>query len=266
MPLSSQCLAMGHGEPMGSGKGLARAVPARAAFGLTFRDEAGCRQTAALPDCFTAGFERAMPVRSFPVVKQNRNYPGLWWSVTTGRHVGFESWVERDVAMMLDFDREVTGYSSQPFWLCWHDGQRDRRHAPDYFARLADGGGVVVDVRPDDQVDAAAAEVFAVTAEACLEAGWEFRRTGGPPAVLAANVRWLAGYRHPRCCHPDIAAALAEAFSEPAPLMTGAAAAGDPVAVLPVLYHLLWRQVLTADLAGAVLGPGSPVLAAEGAS
>jgi hypothetical protein len=27
-----------------------------------------------------------------------------------------------------------------------------------------------------------------------------------------------------------------------------AQAAGDPVAALPVLYHLLWRQELTADL------------------
>jgi hypothetical protein len=247
------------------GKGLVRAVSAaRSAFELTFRDETGCRQTSALPDCLAAAFEQALPVRSFPAVKQSRNYPGLWWSVTTGRHVGFESWVERDVAMMLDFDRRVTGYASQPFWLRWNDGKRDRRHAPDYFVRLADGGGVVVDVRPDDQVDAAAAEVFAVTAEACLEAGWEFRRTAGPAAVLTANVRWLAGYRHPRCYQAAIAAALVEAFSRPAPLMPGAAVAGDPIAVLPVLYHLLWRQVLTADLAGAVLGPGSQVRTKEG--
>ena len=31
-------------------------------------------------------------------------------------HVGFESWAERDVAMMLDFDPDVVGFSSQPFW------------------------------------------------------------------------------------------------------------------------------------------------------
>ena len=30
--------------------------------------------------------------------------------------------------------------------------------------------------------------------------------------------------------------------------MDGAVAAGDPIAVLPVLYHLLWRQELAADL------------------
>jgi hypothetical protein len=40
-----------------------------------------------------------------------------------------------------------------------------------------------------------------------------------------------------------------EIFAEPAPLMAGAAAAGDPMAVLPVLFHLMWRHALAADLA-----------------
>ena len=38
-----------------------------------------------------------------------------------------------------------------------------RRHAPDFFARLADGGGVVIDVRPDDRIEPEDAEVFAAT-------------------------------------------------------------------------------------------------------
>jgi hypothetical protein len=36
-----------------------------------------------------------LPVRSFPSFKGQRNYPGWFWSSTMGRHVGFESWVER---------------------------------------------------------------------------------------------------------------------------------------------------------------------------
>ena len=43
--------------------------------------------------------------------------------------------------------------------LAGRDG-RSRRHAPDFFARRADGGGVVVDVRPDDRIPAEDAEVF----------------------------------------------------------------------------------------------------------
>jgi hypothetical protein len=38
---------------------------------------------------------------------------------------------------------------AQPFWLRWRDdADRSRRHAPDLFARMADGSGVVIDVRP----------------------------------------------------------------------------------------------------------------------
>jgi len=243
---------------------LAASAAAGSSFDVVFVDEAGCRRREPLPACWDRAFEKVPPVRSFPSLKDQVNWPGFWWSVTTGRHVGYESWVERDVAMMLDFDGAVIAFSSQPFWLCWGGEQGQRRHAPDFFARLADGGGVVLDVRPDDRIDAVAGEAFAVTAQACAEVGWEFRRTGGPPTVLAANVRWLSGYRHPRCRRPDIAEDLLRVFSQPMPLLVGAREVGDPIAVLPVLYHLLWRQVLHAGLTGAVLGPRSLVRSAEG--
>ena len=57
-----------------------------------------------------------------------------------------------------------------------------------------------------------------------------------------------SGEIHLSAVIPAQAAALRAAFAAPVPLMDGAKAAGDPVAVLPVLYHLLWRQELTADL------------------
>lgn len=38
---------------------------------------------------------------------------------------GFESWLERDRVMILDFSPEVTAFSSQPFWLTWPDGRGD---------------------------------------------------------------------------------------------------------------------------------------------
>jgi hypothetical protein len=247
---------------MGGSPVLARAA-ARSSFELWFVDEAGAQRREPLPSCWDVPFERARPSRSFASFKGQRNFPGLWWSATTGEHVGYESWVERDVAMLLDFDAEVVAFSSQPFWLIWPGGHGERRHAPDFFARRADGTGVVIDVRPDGLVDAEAAEAFEVTASACEQAGWEFRRTGGPPAVLAANLRWLAGYRHPRCRRPEIAAALLERFVEPTALFAGAAAVDDRLAVLPVLSHLLWRQVLTTDLVAARLSPCSLVRLAE---
>jgi hypothetical protein len=36
-----------------------------------------------------------LPVREFRWTRGQGHLPGLWWSVTTGRHVGYESWLER---------------------------------------------------------------------------------------------------------------------------------------------------------------------------
>ena len=161
--------------------------------------------------------------------------------------------------MALDFDREVVAFSSQPFWLCWRAGKRRRRHAPDFFVRLTDGTGLVVDVRAEERIEPRDAEAFEVTRRACRSVGWRYRRVGGLGAVLAANLRWLSGYRHPRCLHRGRAAALGEAFAEPTALLDGVWAVGDPIAVLPVLFHLMWTGVLHADLEAAPLGPRSMV-------
>lgn len=183
-------------------------------------------------------FERVPPVRRFPSYQGQRNFPGEWWSATSGELVGFESWLERDQVMFLDFCAEVVAFSSQPFWLTWRDG-RLRRHASDYCARLSDGSAVVIDVRPDDRIGDEDARVFELTRGACEAVGWSYRRIEALPPVLAANLRWLAGYRHPRCRNLEYAVVLSPAFSEPGPLLATAHEVGDRIAVLPTLFHLL---------------------------
>jgi len=229
-------------------------------FGLEFVEGGGVRRRAPLSGCRAVRFEEVMPVGTFRWSKGQRNFPGWWWSATTGGHVGFESWLERDHLMLLDFDADVVGLASQPFWLSWLESGRERRHAPDFFVRRADGTGLVIDVRADDRVEPADAAAFEATARACVQAGWLFRRVGAPDAVLTENVRWLSRYRHPRCGgRREVAGRLVEVFARPRPLFVGAAEVGDRLAVLPVLYHLMWRQVLAADLAAGLLGPSSLV-------
>jgi hypothetical protein len=214
-----------------------------------------------LAGCWNARFEDVPPVRGFPSYKGQRNFPGLYFAACMGRHVGFESWVERDNMMLLDFCRKVRAFSAQPFWLSWPAGGRVRNHAPDLFVRLSDGGGMVVDVRPDDRIEPEDAGAFEVTAEACASVGWGYRRVGVPDPVLAGNVRWLAGYRYPRCLSQEYRAGLLEAFSSPRPLLAGALSVGDRIAVLPSLYHLMWTGTLSADLTSSLLDGGSLVSA-----
>ncbi|WP_238845646.1 TnsA-like heteromeric transposase endonuclease subunit [Nocardia terpenica] len=205
-------------------------------------------------------FERAIPVREFPSYAGQRSFQGDWWASTFGDFVGFESWLERDQVMVMDQAPDVVAFASQPFWLSWTgDGERRRRHVPDYFARLADGTGAVIDVRADDAIEPEDAEAFAATALACASVGWIYRRVGELEPVLAANLRWLAGYRHPRCRNADYAGALMRLFMEPSPLLRTAERAGDRIAVLPVLFHLLWAGALTADLTVAPLSAATMV-------
>jgi hypothetical protein len=245
---------------------LKAAVPVELAgcgFELEFVDGGGVERRVPLAACAEVRLEDGMPVRQFRWSRGLGYFPGWWWAATTGRHVGYESWLERDHLRALDFDPQIVGVASQPFWLCWTGERGRRRHAPDYFARRADGAGVVVDVRADDQIEAKDAEVFAVTAEACARLGWEFRRVGEIDPVLAGNVRWLARYRHPRCAGPaEVTGRLRDAFADGASLLVGAAEAGDPLATLPALFHMMWRQELVADVARARLGPATLVRAA----
>ncbi|MEO3747320.1 TnsA-like heteromeric transposase endonuclease subunit [Plantactinospora sp. B5E13] len=215
--------------------------------------------------CWSVPFERAGAVRQFTSRRGQRSFSGLWFFATSGEHVGFESWLERDRLMLLDADPDVVSVSSQPFWLCWQDeDERPVRHAPDYFVRRRDGTAVVIDVRADDRIGPKDAAKFAATARACEAVGWGFERVGALDAVFAANLRWLSGYRHRRYHQQVHADHLRRVFARPVPLMEGASAVGDPLGVLPVLFHMLWLRELQADLRSAALSETSLVRATGG--
>ena len=94
------------------------------AFGelqVFYVDMAGEERRGPLGVLWNVGFEDVRPVRSFGSFRGQRSFQGHWWFATTGDHVGFESWLECDQVMLCDFDRDVVGLSSQPFWLCWRD-------------------------------------------------------------------------------------------------------------------------------------------------
>jgi hypothetical protein len=51
--------------------------------------------------------------------------------------------------------------------------------------------------------------------------GWNYRLVGAPDPIVTANLRWLAGYRHPRHDLPDVGEVLRRVFVTPTPLMAG---------------------------------------------
>jgi hypothetical protein len=241
LPVVSRALGVVLGEVAGS--------PAEG-FEVGYVEPSGEELRRPLADVWAVRFENASPVREFKSYKGQRHLPGLWWSSTVGGHIGYESWLERDHVMLLDFDPGVVGISSQPFWLFWTAANgKGVSHAPDYFVRRDDGSAVVVDCRPIGRRGPRDLVKFEATQVACDQVGWGFDLVGAPDPVVVANVRWLAGYRHPRHRVEPVASALLETFTEPQPLIDGAARVGDPIAVLPVLFHLLWLHELTAEVA-----------------
>jgi hypothetical protein len=133
-----------------------------------------------LGGCWNLAFERAAPVQGFASFRGQRNRPGLWWFARTGEHVGHESWLERDRLMALDADPALVGVAAQPMWLHWAaESGPPVRHAPDFFARRADGTGVVIDVRADERIGEKDAAVFAATAQWCAQVGWTTSGQGG---------------------------------------------------------------------------------------
>ena len=134
-------------------RGGASASPAGREFEIAYVDAESVARRLALIDAWSVPFEECMPVRGFPSYKGQRNHVGRWWTATTGSLVGYESWLERDWLMLLDFDPDVVGIAAQPFWLLWTTPEgKSCSHAPDFFARSAGGAALVMDCRPADRI------------------------------------------------------------------------------------------------------------------
>jgi hypothetical protein len=80
---------------------------------VAYVDGAGVRQREPLASCWSVSFEHAGAVRRFTSWQGQRGFPGLWFFASSGEHVGFESWLERDRLMKLDADPGVVVVASQ---------------------------------------------------------------------------------------------------------------------------------------------------------
>ncbi|MFF7585872.1 TnsA-like heteromeric transposase endonuclease subunit [Kitasatospora purpeofusca] len=262
--MDSAGAAGGSGRAAGSA-GVAD-VDGRAGFEAVFLDPVGQEVRQRWEDaCVAVAFENLAPVSAFPVVPGRRWGPGLWWSATTGRHVASGSNAMRAQLMVLDRDPQVTGLAGRPVRLLWRTRRgQPRSWVPQLFARYADGTALLADC--PGHADAGGERALRgeqAARTACDLVGWRYRRLEPLDAVFAANLRWLAGYRHPRFRgRPEVADALLEAFARPRPLLKGVQAVGTPMTVLPAVFHALWHGQLAVSLErplhqGVLVGPGS---------
>lgn len=145
----------------------------------------------------------------------------------------------------------MTGLAGRPVRLLWRNSRGlVRSWVPQLFARYRDGTALLADCpsRPDAGGERALAAAEAVRT-ACQDIGWSYRRLPPLDEALAANLKWLAGYRHPRHRgRTGLLEAVVDVFARPRPLVEGVAAAGDPIEVLPAAFHALWAGLLEAAM------------------
>ncbi len=183
--------------------GAATLAVARRDLGVqvTFRSMTRELVTADLADAWPERFESLPPVRVPRAFKGQRNFAGSWWFATTQSHVAFESWLERDHLMLLDFAPEVVAVAAQPFTAVLPTSSGPRKHTPDFFVRTGDGTGVVIDVRPDSRA-AKDADVFEATAAVCVCPRWlglpAAGRHNSPVRRERALALWLSTHAVPQ--------------------------------------------------------------------
>lgn len=193
--------------------------------------------------------EQCRPVRSFPVRPGRRIAPGWWWSATDSQLVHYGFGAMRTQVMLLDFDRSVTALACSPVELVWRGrGERRVTHVPHLLARLRNGSAVLVDCAGRGGISRRLAVRARVMEAAAAAAGWHYRIAGAPDPMLAANVRWLAGFRHPRHAAAAGESSVAACFEQPRPLVEAVRELGDPLASWPAVFHALWTGALCVDL------------------
>lgn len=218
---------------------------------LRYRTESGDEVITNLADAEPALISVGTPVREFSWHPKQGNYPGWLWTATTNSLVGYESLLERDRVLLADFDPVVASIASQPFWMSGQDGDRLRRHAPDYLLTRRDGSVVIVDVKPARMCEKPeVAAVLEWTGRLCRVRGWRYEVFHGEDPIVMSNLRFIAQGRRSMFLDEVVVAAVAAAGR--AGMTLGEAEAQvrdfDPLDVRASVLALVWRQAWAIDL------------------
>ena len=165
-------------------------------------EEGDCIQQITRLHCRTHQMSRLRT--HFPVRKLRNSHRALTGKVNleAGGMAGFESSLERDLLLILDFDRTVLSVKEQPFSLTHIHDASVRRYTPDVMAEYdrAAMSTVVYEVKPIEKLRADWASLrpaFKAAVAHCRLREWQFKivteRHIRTPYL--ANVKFLRRYR-----------------------------------------------------------------------
>jgi hypothetical protein len=178
----------------------------------------------------------------------------------------YESLLERDWILLMDFDRAVERICEQPLRLRYRKDGRAASHVPDLLVSRA-GALELCDVKSAERVDDPEFQAQVRAMElACAEAGLGYQVLSEPDRQVLVNVRWLAGFREqPADPDGERARMMAELAVGRSTICELLSAAREPALARPVLMHLLWAGEAVVGVTEP-LGEDSPVWAQVGAA
>ena len=178
-----------------------------------------------------------------------------------GNTANYESSLERDWLMALDFDWRIAQVVEQPFTLSYALDGKVRRYTPDVLAEFDDGKSrwtVVYEVKPHEALQDTWAHFrprFKAAVHYCRARGWRFRivteRDIRTPYV--ANVKFLRRYRGiaVQDLHKKALLYTLPALGTTTPQALLAATWGDyerRMTALPELWRLIGNRTIAASL------------------
>lgn len=202
--------------------------------------------------------------RSIP--KSYRNVTGRFASAKNQNSIGFESTLEKDFFLLLEFDRRVESFEEQPVTISYRNPEgRLCRYTPDVLvhyrpALTGEPGGLpaLCEVKYRGDLREHGAEYrpkFTAARRYARDRGWRFRvvteREIRTPRLT--NSRFLLRYRQMRVDDADREALLSalQAYGAATPEALLGPACGDPLryaAALATLWHLVATDQIGVDL------------------
>lgn len=82
------------------------------------------------------------------IKKSHISVTGYFSSYKNKRQINFESKLEHDFYLLLEFDKTVTSYQEQPFNIYYIYQDKKRRYTPDALVNYIDGTQKVFEVKP----------------------------------------------------------------------------------------------------------------------
>lgn len=235
-------------RPPSNRQGRRKDAPAARQYWVDQFDAVFGRRTLALHEVPGVDWRRALPYRAGASYPEQRHLAGREYCATTDTLIRVESRLEAVHVRLLDRDPVVSWIVAQPLRFSCSD-DADWWHVPDLLA-VRDGESpllldVVRDTVRSDERRVRAAER---SREACDWLGWEYGVVGEIDQIEWENVSLLGRYRRAPSNLADYRPLLLTACTRPRSFRELRQLDANPLAVLPSLYHLIWRHELEADV------------------